>query len=180
MSARRKLTLGRDRFGICPLYWTRQGDWLLFASEIKGLLASGMVPARPDLRGIDHVFTFSALPAPTTCFEGVQLLRPGCYLHYRSGPGWIGAHRQGAGLLGNGLSGPGARGTGGDPRRLVDEFEDLLLKAVAKRLRADVPVGAYLSGGVDSECHCGAFVSSEGSCRQHLYRFASMLPNSTS
>ena len=67
---KQQLVLGRDRFGICPLYWTRQGDWLLFASEIKGLLASGMVPARPDLRGIDHVFTFSALPAPVTCFEG--------------------------------------------------------------------------------------------------------------
>src|SRR6201993_1549539 len=74
------LILGRDRFGICPLYWTRQGDWLLFASEIKALLASGLVPARPDLRGIDHIFTFAALPGPTTCFEGVQLLPPGHYL----------------------------------------------------------------------------------------------------
>ena len=48
---KQQLVLGRDRFGICPLYWSRQGDWLLFASEIKGLLASGMVPATPDLRG---------------------------------------------------------------------------------------------------------------------------------
>ena len=53
---RHQLTLGRDRFGISPLYWTRQGDWLLFASEIKGLLASGMVTPeggpsrdRPDI-----------------------------------------------------------------------------------------------------------------------------------
>ena len=44
----KRLVLGRDRFGICPLYWTRQGDWLLFGSEIKALLASGMVPARAD------------------------------------------------------------------------------------------------------------------------------------
>ena len=74
---RQRVILARDRFGICPLYWTRQqtpdGDWLLFASEIKALLASGMVPARPDLRGINHVFTFFALPGPVTCFEGVQL-----------------------------------------------------------------------------------------------------------
>src|SRR6266545_1716348 len=55
-----RLVLARDRFGICPLYWTRQGDWLLFASEIKALLASGMVPARADLRGIDQIFTFFA------------------------------------------------------------------------------------------------------------------------
>src|ERR1700732_810077 len=77
---RHRLVLGRDRFGICPLYWTRQGEWLLFASEIKALLASGMVPARPDLRGLDHIFTFAALPGPTTCFEGVQLLPPGHFL----------------------------------------------------------------------------------------------------
>src|SRR4051794_16678078 len=77
---RRCLILTRDRFGIAPLYWSRQGDWLLFASEIKGLLASGMVAARADLRGLDHVFTFSALPAPITCFEGVQLLRPGHWM----------------------------------------------------------------------------------------------------
>ena len=77
---KRQLQLGRDRFGIAPLFWSRQGDWLLFASEVKGLLASGMVPARPDRRGIDHVFTFSAVPGPRTCFEGVQLLTAGHYL----------------------------------------------------------------------------------------------------
>lgn len=82
---RRCLVLGRDRFGISPLYWTRQGDWLFFASEIKALLASGMVPAEPDLRGIDHVFTFAALPGPITCFKGVKLLPPGHYLVIRPG-----------------------------------------------------------------------------------------------
>src|SRR4051812_29849470 len=81
---RRLLVLARDRFGICPLFWTRRrtpgGDWLLFASEIKALLASGLVPARPDPRGLNHVFTFFALPGPVTCFEGVQALLPGHYL----------------------------------------------------------------------------------------------------
>src|SRR6266568_7738688 len=81
---RRRLVLGRDRFGICPLYWTRQGDWLLFASEIKALLASGLVPARPDVRGINHVFTFFAMPGPVTCFEGVSALLPGHFLDIRS------------------------------------------------------------------------------------------------
>ena len=147
---KQKLTLGRDRFGICPLYWTRQGDWLLFASEIKGLLASGMVPARPDLRGIDHVFTFSALPAPATCFEGVQLLRPGRYLSIApSNAGSAPVIKEHA-YWEMDFPDRGQEDRGGDPRRLVEEFEDLLLKAVAKRLRADVPVGAYLSGGVDS------------------------------
>jgi asparagine synthase (glutamine-hydrolysing) len=148
---RHRLVLGRDRFGICPLYWTRLGDWLLFASEIKALLASGLVPARPDLRGIDHIFTFAALPGPTTCFEGVQLLPPGHYLRIVPGN-----DRGAAPVLSEhaywemNFPDRGDEDRGRDPRALVDRFEQIMLQAVEERLRADVPVGAYLSGGVDS------------------------------
>ena len=147
---KQELILGRDRFGICPLYWTRQGDWLLFASEIKALLASGMVPARPDLRGIDRIFTFSALPAPVTCFEGVQLLPPGRYLQITPGNGRAEPVVKERAYWEMDFPDRGDEDPGGDPRRLVDDFEQVMLKAVEKRLRADVPVGAYLSGGVDS------------------------------
>jgi asparagine synthase (glutamine-hydrolysing) len=147
----RRLALGRDRFGICPVYWTRQGDWLLFASEIKALLASGMAPARPDRRGIDHIFTFSALPGPITCFEGIQLLRAGHYLDIAPGS----ARGRSAEITERAywemdFPDRGEEERGEDPRKLVDEFEQLLLQAVDKRLKADVPVGSYLSGGVDS------------------------------
>jgi len=145
------LVLGRDRFGICPLYWTRQGDWLLFASEIKALLASGMVPARADLRGIDHIFTFAALPGPITCFDGVQLLSPGCYLQIIRGssPAASAAISERT-YWAMDFPDRGDEDRAGDPRVLVDRFEKIMLQAVEKRLRADVPVGAYLSGGVDS------------------------------
>ncbi len=148
---RTRLILGRDRFGICPLYWTRQGDWLLFASEIKALLASGVVPARPDLRGIDHVFTFSALPGPITCFEGVQLLPPGHYLQITPASDHSAAPAISERTYWQ-MDFPdrGDENSGGDARTLVDRFETIMLHAVEKRLRADVPVGAYLSGGVDS------------------------------
>ena len=139
---RRRLALGRDRFGICPLYWSRQDDWLLFASEIKALLASGMVPARPDRRGIDHIFTFSALPGPITCFEGVQLLRAGHALEITPATGRDVAVPavERAGLLGNGFSRRRRRRRGRRSRKpLVDEFERLLLAAVDTRLKADVP-----------------------------------------
>lgn len=148
---RRQLTLGRDRFGICPLYWTRQGDWLLFASEIKALLASEMVKAKPDLRGIDQVFTFAAMPGPVTCFEGVQMLPPGHCLQVTPG------NEAGAGPVINprvywemDFPDQGQEDSGTDQRKLVDGFEEVLFKAVEERLRADVPVGAYLSGGLDS------------------------------
>jgi asparagine synthase (glutamine-hydrolysing) len=149
---RHRLVLGRDRFGICPLYWTRQGDWLLFASEIKALLASGLVPARPDLRGIDHIFTFAALPGPTTCFEGVQLLPPGHYLRIVPGNPNRGAAPAISEHAYWEMDFPdrGEEDPGHDSRALVDRFEQIMLQAVEQRLRADVPVGAYLSGGVDS------------------------------
>jgi asparagine synthase (glutamine-hydrolysing) len=150
-ACRHQLTLGRDRFGICPLYWTRQGDWFLFASEIKGLLASGGVLAKPDLRGIDHIFTFGAVPGPVTCFEGVQILPPGHYLQITPG------NESGAASVINertywemDFPDQGDEDPGANPRKVVDEFEQVLLKAVETRLRADVPVGAYLSGGLDS------------------------------
>ncbi|MEP6670768.1 MAG: asparagine synthase (glutamine-hydrolyzing) [Chthoniobacter sp.] len=148
---RRRLTLGRDRFGICPLYWTRQGDWLLFASEIKALLASGLVPARPDRRGIDHVFTFSALPGPITCFEGVQLLRAGHFLDITPGA----ANGRSAEIKEHAywemdFPDMGDEERGQDPKKLVDAFEEVMMRSVDTRLKADVPVGSYLSGGVDS------------------------------
>jgi asparagine synthase (glutamine-hydrolysing) len=151
--ARQRLILARDRFGICPLYWTRQqvgtGEWLLFASEIKALLASGMVEARPDARGIDHAFTFFALPGPVTCFAGIQALLPGHYLRIQLDP-------HGRAQVNDRVywqmdfPDRGDEDPGRDPKRLLDDFEALMLRAVDRRLRADVPVVAYLSGGVDS------------------------------
>lgn len=146
---RHQLTLGRDRFGISPLYWTQQGDWLLFASEIKGLLASGMVAARADRRGIDQIFTFAAMPGPVTCFDGVRLLSPGHFLQVTPGEeGGVELREKAYWKMD--FPDRGDEDPGADPRKLVDEFEQLLLTAVEKRLRADVPVGAYLSGGLDS------------------------------
>jgi asparagine synthase (glutamine-hydrolysing) len=148
---RHQLTLGRDRFGISPLYWTRQGDWLLFASEIKGLLASGMVSAKADLRGLDHIFTFAAMPGPVTCFEGVLMLSPAHYLQITPGnEGGAPAVIDERSYWQMDFPNQGDEDPRRDPRPLVDELEDVLLKAVARRLRADVPVGAYLSGGLDS------------------------------
>jgi asparagine synthase (glutamine-hydrolysing) len=155
-SRKRVVILARDRIGICPLYWTVQrptegeftgGEFLLFASEVKGLLASGMVKARPDPEGLNHVFSFFATPGPATCFAGVNLLLPGKYLRLEldgqtpdTTPRtyWqLDFPDQGQERV-------------GDVKQLTDEFEQLLMAAVQRRLRADVPVVSYLSGGVDS------------------------------
>lgn len=144
----RRVILARDRFGICPLYWTRQGDWLLFASEIKALLASGMVEARPNLNGINHVFTFFAQPGPMTCFEGISILLPGHYLDVRLGSEDSSvADRTHWELT---FPDQGEEDNSIPEEKLVDQFEEVLYHAVERRLRADVPVVSYLSGGVDS------------------------------
>jgi asparagine synthase (glutamine-hydrolysing) len=145
-----RLVLGRDRFGICPLYWSRQGDWLLFASEIKALLASGMVEPRTDLRGLNHVFTFFALPGPVTCFQGVQQLPPGHFLRIQRGALGQAATVSEHTYWEVDFPDAGQEDRGDDEKRVVDGFENVLMGAVERRLRADVPVVSYLSGGVDS------------------------------
>ena len=143
---RRQVILARDRFGICPLFWSRQGDWLLFASEIKALIASGMVPVRPDPRGIHHVFTFFAVPGPVTCFEGINCLLPGHYLSLKPGNGNV----EDKIYWQVDFPDAGHEVEPKSPAKMVEEFEAVLTRAVEKRLRADVPVVSYLSGGVDS------------------------------
>jgi asparagine synthase (glutamine-hydrolysing) len=146
---RQRVILARDRFGICPLYWTRQDDWLLFGSEVKAILASGMVPARPEPRGINHIFTFFALPGKVTCFEGIYYLLPGRFLQIQLGATGERARVEEKIYWQIDFPDQGHEDNR-DPDVLAKEFEEILLRAVEIRLRADVPVVSYLSGGVDS------------------------------
>src|SRR3954471_3182096 len=137
----REVVLARDRAGICPLYYTVRRhdgtDWLLFASEVKGLLASGLVEAKADLAGLNHVFTFFAVPGPVTVFDGISCLVPGRYLHFKLGSSSPAeAVRQHVYWQ---VSYPdrGQEDYGRDEKRVVDEFERVLYAAVNKRLRAD-------------------------------------------
>jgi asparagine synthase (glutamine-hydrolysing) len=145
------LILARDRFGICPLFWTRRGDWLLFGSEIKAILASGMVPVKADLRGINHLFTFFAMPGPVTCFDGITSLLPGHFLDVTRPERTESGNRAVRDRTYWEIDFPD-RGheVDGSATELTDRFEEAMLAAVDKRLRADVPVVSYLSGGVDS------------------------------
>jgi asparagine synthase (glutamine-hydrolysing) len=141
---RRTLFLGRDRVGISPLYYTQRDGWLLWASEVKGLLASGMVPAVPDPRGIDHLFTFFCSGATRSFFEGVTAIAPGHYLKIVDGQ--IQTRRYWD------LDFPdrGIERREANVSVLVDELEARLGYAVERRLRGDVPVVSYISGGLDS------------------------------
>ncbi|MBX3165794.1 MAG: asparagine synthase (glutamine-hydrolyzing) [Candidatus Eremiobacteraeota bacterium] len=138
---RRWLILARDRLGICPLYTCQSDGWFYFGSEIKALLASGQIAPRADPLALDHIFSFFAMGMRRTMFAGVQALLPGHYLKLENGSV---SERQYWDLdfpdQGQELRGPD----------LAAQLGERLERSVAVRLRADVPVVSYLSGGVDS------------------------------
>ena len=151
-----EVILARDRPGICPLFYTtvnRDGtNWLLFASEIKALFASGLVERKADLQGLNHVFTFFAMPGPTTVFAGIKCLVPGRYLHFKLGSGTTPEQATTQKTYWQ-VTYPdrGHEDYGSDEKRVIDGFEEVLFQGVKRRLaHADVPVVSYLSGGVDS------------------------------
>jgi asparagine synthase (glutamine-hydrolysing) len=139
---RRQAILARDRMGVKPLYWARVGDLVVFASELKSMLASGLVEPELDLEAIDLYLTLGFIPGPRTPLVGVRKLAPGSTLVIGQGevheePYWV--YPEPA---------PERR-----PRPLedyADELLQLLREAVRDRLMSDVPLGAMLSGGLDS------------------------------
>jgi asparagine synthase (glutamine-hydrolysing) len=137
------LLLARDRFGIRPLFYAFAGGDCHFASEVKALFASGEVPAAPDATGLDQVFTFWAARAPRTVFAGVRSVEPGGYVAWCDGRVREGRYYE--------LDLSERREEPADVRERLDA---LLRDAVRLRLRADVPVGGYLSGGLDSSITC--------------------------
>ncbi len=137
--ARRRLLLARDRYGVKPLYLTRVDGVLLFASEVGALVAGGYRP-RVNGRALRDYFTFQNTFAAETLFAGVELLPPGTvvtlgdgeerrreYWRFDFTPRWTGSEAEATARLG-----------------------ELLTGAVKRQMVADVPVGAYLSGGMDS------------------------------
>src|ERR1700722_4774562 len=153
----RTLILGRDRVGICPLYYTEGDGWLLWGSEIKALLSSGLVAARPDPKGIDLFFNTFCAGTTRTFFEGIKSIPPGHFLRIRDGRVELKKYWD--------LDFPdaGQERRLDDPAPLVDELEFLMRQAVERRLRGDVPVVSYISGGLDSTVVLGLSSRQRGS-----------------
>ncbi len=168
---RRRLVLVRDRLGIKPLYWSWDGERALFGSELKAVLAAGDLDRRVDPRALVDYLTFGHVSAPHAIFEGLRKLEPGC-LAVCSASGvavrrywdvpmcddetaderrWTRMdsepqrHKENKHDLR-----PSASICGSYGEAWIDAFAELFDDAVALRKVADVPVGAFLSGGVDS------------------------------
>jgi asparagine synthase (glutamine-hydrolysing) len=154
---RRTLLLARDRIGISPLFYTEADGWLLWASEIKSLLASGLIEARPDIRGIDYFFNFFCLPTRRTLFEGVHSVAPGHWIKVHEGR--LTHHRYWC------LDFPdaGAERRYDNPDTAVAELEAVLRGAIRRRLVGEVPLSCYISGGLDSTVLLGLSSQERGS-----------------
>jgi asparagine synthase (glutamine-hydrolysing) len=138
---RRRLLLARDRLGIKPLYWARCGEQLVFGSEIKAIFASGLIEPEAHLSALPEFFGTRATSGAKTLYKGVLKLLPGHRLVYEHGnvrvtQYWdvpVGEPR-------------GAVNTAG----VVAEFKHRLTESVRRQLMSDVPLGVFLSGGLDS------------------------------
>ena len=136
-----KLFAARDRLGIKPLYYAEPGGGrFVFGSELKALLASGLVEPRLNHPALHHYLSFYAVPSPYTLLEGVEALPPGHYLTFQAGRlrvqqyWWL----------------PAAEPLQADAHEIALRLRALLEESIRLRMIADVPVGAFLSGGVDS------------------------------
>jgi asparagine synthase (glutamine-hydrolysing) len=144
---RRRLVLARDRMGVKPLHYSERDGRLFFASEIKSLLAAGE-PRDLDPESLARFFAFEYIPAPRSVFKGVRKLPPGHLLIAEAGrsrivPYWNVAYRPSAGIL-------GTRTDARSEDDIARELAERLKESVRKRLISDVPLGVFLSGGMDS------------------------------
>jgi asparagine synthase (glutamine-hydrolysing) len=139
----RKLFLSRDRLGVRPLFYTFAGGAFLFASEVKALFACPQVSREIDVEALDEIFTFWHCLPPRTAFRGVSELPPG-HSAYVSG-GAIQTRRYWDICYGSSDSSLET-----DAEDAQEQLLEILNDAVRVRMRSDVPVGAYLSGGLDS------------------------------
>jgi asparagine synthase (glutamine-hydrolysing) len=161
--AKRTLFLARDQFGIQPLYYTRAGDRFLFASEIKALLEHPGVGWDVNLTGLDQALCFPGVVSPTTMIKSVSGVKNGEYITINANGVTTTEYWD--------LDYPTIADTP-PPREesyYVERLEELLLKSVERRLQADVPVGVYLSGGLDSSLVAGAVRSVSPDVSRHTF-----------
>jgi len=160
--SKRRLLLARDRLGIKPLYWTRVGDMLLFGSEIKAILASGLVEPKPHLAMLPEVLGARYTTGADTLYTGIQKLLPGHRLIFERGIARIEQYwdlpieRFGAAM---------------PQEDVVGRFRELLAESTRMHLMSDVPVGMLLSGGLDSSAIAAIMAQSTGS-RLHTFSIA--------
>ena len=135
-----KTFIARDRLGIRPLYYCQQNGLVLFASEMKSILASKLVKKDLNLAAIDKYLTLRYNYGDESFFKGIYKLPPACYMHIKGGRLTINPYWEIDYTPVNYKN----------ERDYIEKFDDIFRKSVEMRMISDVPIGAYLSGGLDS------------------------------
>ncbi len=138
----KRLFCARDRIGIKPFYYTITSGMFLFASDIKALIASELYVPEADDEGLYHVLSFGVAPRPLTAFKNVKALPQGSWMYVEPGRS-VSPERYWNIPLGE-------QSRQMDENSAAEMLDDILNRAVKKRLIADVPVGTFMSGGIDS------------------------------
>jgi asparagine synthase (glutamine-hydrolysing) len=158
VQSERKLVLARDRMGIKPLYYCRHEGELYFGSELKCIFAQPEVPRRISLEGLNCFLSLNYVPAPHTLVEGISKLRPGHVLEWRNHSVRVRSYVR-------------KEDAAPAPRSIAEaceELDDLLEKSLREQLVSDVPVGIWLSGGLDSSTIL-RYAANSGSARLRTF-----------
>lgn len=143
-----ELFIARDRLGVKPLYYSQQNDVFLFSSELRGILASGLVLRKINKSVLQEYFSYQTVHAPNTLIKDVNMLLPGYHLSLKDGKmdiqrWWSPRENYSTSSEGKNYS------------EVCKDVHSLLYNAVERRLISDVPFGAFLSGGIDSSAVVG-------------------------
>lgn len=143
----KEIFIARDRFGVKPLYYAQRDGQLVFASEIRAILASGLIPAQIDQAAILEFFSYQSVSYPYSPIEGILQLQAGTWMKIKNGN------------IENGAYWDPTHMTSDfdfmDKVRVQEKIRDLMEQSIRRRLVSDVPVGAFLSGGIDSSAVVG-------------------------
>jgi asparagine synthase (glutamine-hydrolysing) len=157
----KELFIARDRMGVKPLYYHIDKDKLLFASEIRAILAGGQVKRQLDPSALLDYFSYQSVSSPTSPIEGILQLEAGTWMKIKAG-------QQEKKVYWDVTTARTTDFDFSDRQRVQQKIRDLTLQAVGRRLVSDVPVGAFLSGGIDSSVVVG-LMAEAGSSRPNTF-----------
>lgn len=159
----RELVLARDRMGVKPLYYYRDNHRILFASELRGILATGLVPPKVSRESLVEFFSYQSVSYPYAMVEGIRQVEAAHWVRIKEGREHVGAYWD--------LTQPAKDFDLSSREAVHGNIRRLMLQSIERRLVSDVPVGAFLSGGIDSSAVVG-LMAEAGTGRPNTFTVA--------
>jgi asparagine synthase (glutamine-hydrolysing) len=162
-SQEQELFIARDRMGVKPLYYFSDGERLIFASEVRGILATGLVPRQADPAALVEYFSYQSVSYPYSVIRGIRQLEGGAWMKVKNGVTETKVYWD--------ITARPMDFDFSDQRRIQQKIRELMLQSIERRLVSDVPVGAFLSGGIDSSAVVG-LMAEAGTSRPNTFNIS--------